>query len=374
MNTFLFECKKVYRNKKNIFLLILFLLFITFTYFTLLNVNASLPKNQLSDIDINDLEQTKDELENEDTPQDSALLESTNKEIKYAKKELAFKVSKDWYNSLKFKIKRESLSITNMHNGLSVMDPNEVQTLSNALNIDKYLFRNHIKPETSGFEISGFGFSFRILKNISPYIIVFLITIFLGDMISAEKRRNTNELMSLMPKSLLYQLTIKAIVNGIFLISVFLSGIIYSFLLGCSFGGKGSFKYPITVYKSDSTDILPFWKYLMLYFLMLVGLIILYNCIILLVSLFVKNDLSVICLIIIISLAPSFVSVYFPFLRKIFGYYPFNYANISESIQGTDGYSISLNLTYITGICIILITSLLLYLMVSIVLFNRKKL
>ncbi len=244
-----FEIKKLFSQKKNILVMLLFIAFIGIYIFANLRAEARSTQRFLDELDIQSRNtQTILNTYSESSDKNSA------KEIYYQNKyemlkKIRFAVSKeDWRERLNLQIQLNELIMQNEN-------PQETQfaELEEEIAIDRILLEKNIEPIDTTCSMLAFNFIALSYSNIMPLLIIMMIAMIGADSISGEYETGTHKPLMTQPMKKSVILFSKYVSNTVVtsgLVAV-VFGIAY-LLLGLAHG-FGSADYPVLL--SDGRDM-----------------------------------------------------------------------------------------------------------------------
>lgn len=245
--------------------------------------------------------------------------------------------------------------------------------LINAMKRDRLIYRDlaskNIEKQDDDFPTQGIGYSVWVSKTILPYLLVLVITFVLvqiyGDAFEGKLNKS-----NLLPISKITIISQNIISGSIFAVCLLLLTELIAFIAGTSVSGIGALNYPYLSYAVGSGKLmLKNIASLILPSLILQCLAIVF---IVEVTYFIvtilRNRLASLFIILILSLGLILMTTVIEPLQRIAAFLPTTYINGISVVSGQYGHAIANNqISFMTGITVLLVSISLLYLLISVV-------
>lgn len=338
-NLIIFEVKKFFNRKKNIFCIALFLLLVTIFIFLNSNLEKQYKKSQVTSIEfqIDSLEESLSKVENEilrlpDNEKLQVIKNDYQEELDLLKDTKVSLVNNDFNKVLENKIKLDDLLLKGIEEG-NTISSKSVQEIEESKKINNYLIENNIEPIFEQVSMQGINFVKLFLNNPISIILIILVIILSSDVMSSEFDSNTYKLLFIQPISR-KKILLSKVLSTIIIINVIIFTIIGAIfaILGI-INGFGDINYPIKFYNNGTTELIGIGKFILLE-LVIIGVINIFICVLsLAISSLNKSTSNSIAVMIITTIGAYMISSS-GLVNKIAHLNPFAYFNISSLLQG----------------------------------------
>lgn len=376
----LFEFKNFFKKNKNLVgIVILFMITFAYTYINhdidnsiksssvnLIEENIKENENSLSNIE-NDYDKFKDENVSA-SDKLKIYIGETKKEIQILREKRDGIIENNWRKVLKSDIAMDKMSLETSKRG-NVVGGENPKVIEERLTINELLLKKGIEPIETRVSIKSYNLMNLILGNIVPLILMMTILLFSTDAVSSDIDGGTFKLI--LTQSISRNKVILSKVISYSLICILITGLLFiTFFMGSSIMvGTGSPQYPINFYTGSFIDIKDF----LIYSIPLLILVVLATVSIsVFLSTVIGNSLSAISIAIIGYISFFIMNSQLKILSKIAHIIPFTYFDVSGLLSGglASTYE-NINITYMNGIIILLIT-ILIFNGISILNFRKK--
>ena len=339
INLIIFETKKFFNRKKNIFSIALFLVLVIVFVFLNLSLEEQYKRSEVTSIDfqIDSLKESLSKVESEI----SRLPENDNlkviksdyeEELDLLKDTKVALANKEYHRVLENKIKMDKLLLKGIESE-NTISSKSIKEIEESIQINTYLIENNIEPIFDQVSMQGFNFIRVFLNNPISIILIILIIILSADIMSSEFDSNTYKLLFIQPISR------KKILLSKVLATIIIINVIIFTIIGVLFGilgiinGFGNMNYPVKFYNNGITELIGIGKFILLEFVIL-GIISTFTCVLsLAISSLNKSTSNSIAVMIIITIGAYMISSS-GLINKIAHVNPFAYFNISSLLQG----------------------------------------
>ena len=198
INLIIFETKKFFNRKKNIFSIALFLVLVIVFVFLNLSLEEQYKRSEVTSIDfqIDSLKESLSKVESEI----SRLPENDNlkviksdyeEELDLLKDTKVALANKEYHRVLENKIKMDKLLLKGIESE-NTISSKSIKEIEESIQINTYLIENNIEPIFDQVSMQGFNFIRVFLNNPISIILIILIIILSADIMSSEFDSNTN--------------------------------------------------------------------------------------------------------------------------------------------------------------------------------------
>lgn len=381
MNFVCFDLKKIYKNKLNltvIFLIIMsvFLLYLSF-YLNKFGTDfdaISLEKNSLINTE-KFLEIFNKDIKNMDkTTQDYQIIKDNisiaTKRINFLENLIKSYENKDWKDFYLHKKELLEMDLNNLKKN-SGLDEDSLNYLKLNFDYYDYMSKKNLEHDDLYSPLNGISFSVKSIETLIPFLMIFILSFFYTGLFTSENISNL-DLRLLLPisrkKLFFYKIGTSFFIGLILIIFT----LFFSFVLASIANYRGSFDFPIIIYRDGKMILESFLNYR--YETMVLGILVLLfsiNVIYFISNIFKKSIVSLFTSIIILFGGYFVVHLNIP-LHSISHFSPFTYITFIKVITGEMAqYYLNSSVNYMSGVKILFLFSAILFLS-NMILFNRE--
>jgi len=376
MNLFIFEFKKILKQKKNIFFLsfsvTFVILFLILNYTTekireeerIKSLNFSVEERSRV---IKDLPKI---LEGREQTEIEAIVESEKDERELIEKQIIALESNNWEDYLRIQLILDQNFLKGIKDG-SLFGGEPIESVEYRIAMNNELLQNNIEPTDELYSTKGFNFLNSVMSYAFSYVGIILIVFFIGDKLSRELEKGTIKFLFTQPISRISALNSKFIFAVLSSLLLILVVALTSFISGSLISGTGTINYPIHQLNNEITFI-NIADNLLRSGLLFIFIIIFIVSLTLLFATISSNSIISIGLPISLLGLFAFSTERYDFLSNIAHLLPFTYINTPIIINGYFAESLNNpNVNLENGIIITLISSVIIY-SFNIYLLNKK--
>lgn len=367
----LFEIKKIYRLKKNVITSLLLICFFIISIFLYNSIDVKIRETEKETLTENI--RSKAGIVSGLKKKDLKIKENMYlvKELELLKSKQENLDEKSWREGLKANIKLNKLYIEMINKGIEVGEPKE--KLEENITVEKLLLKNDIKPINVQTSVTPFNFT-RVIFTEKFFIMLTMIIFMLSaDCISLENEMGTFKFLLMQPVKRTKVIMGKIIAYTTAISSIILTTMIFIFLGLGIWKGFSDYNYPIrTLLNNVEATFTPLY----IINIKIIILLLLYICFCVslgvIISNLVENSSTSIGISLLITIIIYVITYILKPFKSIAYLNPFIYGSFSSVIEGYAFTSFfNGKITYVNGIIVLLIYSIILYFL-NIVIFKNK--